>query len=67
MNKWKAFAVFFTLLFFGGLSQTMYLVFSASERGDAGRPALIVFAIVFNLVILFLAVRSWRKTFRHDK
>ena len=60
MKKAKAYAVFFTLLFFGTLTQTLYLIFSSS------RLAFVIPSILFNLVLLFFAVRYWRSTFRND-
>lgn len=67
MNRWKTFAIFFTLLFVGSIVHTIYLLSSASEKGDPGRAALIIYSIVFNLVLLFLAYRSWRKTLQQNK
>lgn len=67
MKRWKTFAIFFTLLFIGSMIHTFYLLFSASEKGDPGRGALIIYSIVFNLVLLFLAYRSWRKMLQQNK
>jgi uncharacterized membrane protein len=60
MKKAKAYAVFFTLVFFGSLANTMYLIFGGSN------PVLLSVSILFNLVLLFFAVRYWRRTFRND-
>lgn len=60
MKKAKAYAVFFTLLFFGSLTQTLYLIFGGRSL------VLLIFAILFNFILLFFAVRYWRQTFRSN-
>lgn len=60
MKKSKAYAVCFTLLFFGSFTQTTYLVFSDSSA------ILVLLALLFNVGLLVLAIRYWRISFRKD-
>ena len=67
MSKWKAVAVFFTLLFFSSLRGTLYVYFSNADEGAGHRIAMMALAILVNLLFLFVAVRYWKKAFRADK
>jgi hypothetical protein len=67
MSKWKAFAVFFTLLFFSSLRGTLYVYFSTAEESEVYRMVMLALAILVDFLLLFFAVRYWKKAFRTDK
>lgn len=66
MSKWKAVAVFFTLLFFSSLRGTLYVYFSTADEMD-DRILWLALAVLVNLLLLFFAVHYWKKAFSADK
>jgi len=66
MSKWKAFAVFFTLLFFSSLRGTLFVYFSDAERIQYNRVVWLILSIIINLVLLYLAIRYWQRAFKAD-
>lgn len=67
MSKWKAFAVFFTLLFFSSLRGTLYVILSDAELMNSKRTVWMILSIAVNLVFLYCAFRFWQKAFSADK
>jgi hypothetical protein len=67
MSKWKAFAVFFTLLFFSSLRGSLFVYFSTSDEIKNNRFIWLALAILVNLFLLFLAIRYWQRAFKADK
>ena len=66
MSKWKAFAVFFTLVFFSSLRGTLFVILSDAELMQSNRVIRMILSIAVNLVLLYFAFRFWQKAFSAD-
>lgn len=61
MNKWKAFAIIFTLLSLGSLKETFRIITSDTPDIAPNRTGLIIMAIMMTGIFVFFTIRFWKK------
>ena len=62
MNKWKAFAVLFTVISFGAIQDT-FRIFTASDADIAeNRGSLMPMAVIITGLFIFLSIKFWIKS-----
>jgi hypothetical protein len=61
MNKWKAFAILFTLFSIGALKETLRIFTSDAPDIMSNRTELIIISVLITSLIVFLTIRFWKK------
>jgi hypothetical protein len=62
MNKYKALAIVFALLSFGGIQESFRIFTSSAPDIAENRTWLMPMGIILPCVFLYLTVRYWRKS-----
>lgn len=66
MNKWKGLAILFLLLSFGAIKETLRILTSSDADIANNRNSLTPMAVIMTALFIFLAIRFWRKSSKHQ-
>jgi hypothetical protein len=67
MNKWKFYAILFTLMSIGGVREIYTVSTSTDPNNVAHRTQFVIMTSIFTAVVLFFTIRFWKKASSEKK